>query len=408
MRLHRHLVREVAQTLKVIFSERIYADKAIEKAFYQHKKWGARDRRFFAETVYELVRWWRYYWAILEDQLDLEEENSLEGVYRVLACWWLSKGNTLPDWEEFAEAIKWEKIDSHVHQLASEFSRADRESIPLWLDQLGEQELGDRWPDILRSMNRPAKVYLRTNELRTTPEILQERLQSEGVETERLDDVAGGLVLTERKNVFITEVFKKGFFEVQDGASQMIAPFLQVSPGMRVVDACAGAGGKSLHLAQLLENRGRLICMDIYERKLVELRRRVRRAGVTVSDVRLIDGTKVIKRLYDSADRVLLDVPCSGLGVLRRNPDSKWKLEKERVTELQELQSDILRRYSKMVKKGGKLVYATCSVLPSENERQIESFVKEQPEWEVEEFLRLDPDKTDFDGFFACRLKRDL
>ena len=410
-KIHRHLWREAAETLRVIFEDGVYADKAIERAFRQNKKWGSRDRRFFAETVYEVVRWWRYYWTILNRKLQLQQGTSLPCIYQVLGCWWRLQGHDIPDWEEFknshGELSFWKKINTETVKWADEnLERADRESIPHWLDSLAEKELGERWQFILHSMNRPARVYLRTNGLRTAPDVLRKNLQEEEIETQEVPGVAGCLVLPERKNVFITQSFKRGEFEVQDGGSQKIAPFLQVEPGMRVVDACAGAGGKSLHLAQLMENRGRLICLDVNERKLGELRKRVRRAGVSISDVRVIDSTKVIKRLHESADRVLLDVPCSGLGVLRRNPDSKWKLTQDRVDELSTIQADILRRYSLMVKPGGKLVYATCSVLPSENENQIKKFLAEQEGWELEESLRLDPDQNEFDGFFACRLKR--
>lgn len=410
-KIHRHLWREAAETLRAIFEDGVYADKAIERAFRHNKKWGARDRRFFAETVYEVVRWWRYYWTVLEKKLQFKEGTSLSCIYQVLGCWWRLQGHDIPDWEEFTDSYggvsSWKKINTETEKWADDnLTRAERESIPHWLDSLAEKELSERWEPILHSMNRPARVYLRTNGLRTTPDILQKNLREEGIETLEVEGVPGCLVLPERKNVFMTASFKRGEFEVQDGGSQKIAPFLQVEPGMRVVDACAGAGGKSLHLAQLMENRGRLICMDIHERKLGELRKRGRRAGVTMSDVRVIENTKVIKRLHDSADRVLLDVPCSGLGVLRRNPDSKWKLTEERIKELNEIQSDILQRYSLMVKPGGKLVYATCSVLPSENEEQIDQFLSEQKGWELEESLRLDPDRNEFDGFFACRLKR--
>jgi 16S rRNA (cytosine967-C5)-methyltransferase len=174
-----------------------------------------------------------------------------------------------------------------------------------------------------------------------------------------------------------------------------------------VIDACAGAGGKSLHIAALLKNKGTVISMDIHEWKLKELRTRAARGGVDVIEARVIESGKTIKRLEATADRVLLDVPCSGLGVVRRNPDTKWKLTLEEVTRLQRLQAEILNDYSKMTKPGGLLVYATCSILPGENERQVEKFLASHgEEWTLEEQLRVDPDQQRGDGFFAARLRR--
>jgi 16S rRNA (cytosine967-C5)-methyltransferase len=156
-----------------------------------------------------------------------------------------------------------------------------------------------------------------------------------------------------------------------------------------------------------MKNKGKLISMDIHEWKLKELRGRSTRDGVDVIETRVIESSKTIKRLEKAADRVLLDVPCSGLGVLRRNPDSKWKMKPENFAEIQRLQSELLRDYSTMTKVGGRLVYATCSFFPSENEAQVDAFLKEHGSaWKLEEQLRVDPDQGRGDGFFAARLLR--
>jgi 16S rRNA (cytosine967-C5)-methyltransferase len=174
-----------------------------------------------------------------------------------------------------------------------------------------------------------------------------------------------------------------------------------------VIDACAGAGGKTLHLATLMKNKGRIIALDVHGYKLKELRKRATRNGVDNIEERVIEGSQTIKRYTASADRVLLDVPCSGTGVLRRNPDAKWKLSDAEIERLIALQAEILRSHSRMVKPGGKLVYATCSILPSENEKQIKSFLAEHgSEWTLENQIHLRPDKQGFDGFYAARLIR--
>ena len=211
------------------------------------------------------------------------------------------------------------------------------------------------------------------------------------------------LILEERQNVFQLPEFKEGLFEVQDAGSQAISYFAKVKPGMRIIDACAGAGGKTLHLAALLEGRGRIIALDTEEWKLDELKKRARRGGVQTVETRVIDSSKVIKRLENSADLLLLDVPCSGIGVLRRNPDAKWKLSPEFVESVKTAQQDILTSYSSMVKPGGTMVYATCSILHSENEDQVKKFLETKPPFELNEEKRIWPSEG-FDGFYMARL----
>ena len=214
------------------------------------------------------------------------------------------------------------------------------------------------------------------------------------------------LVLVERKNVFLTDAFKKGYFEVQDASSQLVAPYLDVRPGQKVVDTCAGAGGKTLHLASLMENKGQIIAMDIHAHKLAELKKRAKRDGAHNIENRTIEGTKTIKKLKGKADRVLIDAPCSGLGVLKRNPDSKWKLNPEFLERVKITQAEILDQYASMVKQGGKLVYATCSILPSENELQVKAFLKNYPEFTLLKDQKVSPVKFGFDGFYMALLER--
>lgn len=175
---------------------------------------------------------------------------------------------------------------------------------------------------------------------------------------------------------------------------------------MRVIDACAGGGGKSLHLAALMQDKGRIISMDTEGWKLQELRRRARRAGTSIIETRTIDSSKVVKRLEGTADRVLLDVPCSGLGVLRRNPDAKWKLNPDFLENVRKTQAEIIASYSRMCKPGGKLVYATCSILPSENQEQIQKFLsaKSQDFQLVQEKI-ISPIEG-FDGFYMALLEK--
>ena len=403
MRLYRNLVFATVDALSEIFNEGGYADKVIEKTLKRDKRWGARDRSFIAETTYDIVRWKRLYSEIAEVKAPYSREN----LFRMFAVWATLRGIEIPtDWKQI-EPVPTRRIKGKFDELSK--IRKFRESIPDWLDEMGVKELGEEtWEKEIHALNQQAPVVLRANKLKTTREKLQQELQKEGIETTFLEGYPDALQLTERTNVFRTEAFKNGLFEVQDASSQRVAQFLEVQPGMRVVDTCAGAGGKSLHLAALMENKGQLIATDIYDNKLKELKRRARRAGAHNIEPRVIDSSKVVKKLYGSADRVLIDAPCSGLGVLSRNPDAKWKLQPEFIETIKMTQEEILKQYSKMVKAGGKLVYATCSVLPSENEQQVDKFLasEEGKSFSLKKQEKILSSETGFDGFYMALLEK--
>jgi 16S rRNA (cytosine967-C5)-methyltransferase len=277
------------------------------------------------------------------------------------------------------------------------------------MDKLGVKELGEKkWEKELAAQNEQARVILRVNTLKTTREKLRAILMDLNIDTEMPKEYPDALILKERANVFLTDAFKEGLFEVQDASSQLVARFLEVEPGMRVVDTCAGAGGKTLHMASLMENKGQLIAMDLYESKLKQLKLRAKRNSAFNIEYRIIDSTKVIKKLYDKADRVLIDAPCSGLGVLKRNPDSKWKLEPEFIDNIKKTQAEVLENYSRIVKPGGKLVYATCSVLPSENQEQVKRFLATETgkEFTFVKDQNILASESGFDGFYMALLER--
>lgn len=280
------------------------------------------------------------------------------------------------------------------------------EGCPFYLEELCSRELKDKWPAERKALGEAAPRFIRVNTLKTTRDELAAALSKEGVVTKSVKGVNTALEVTSNAALFRTLAFREGKFEQQDAGSQLIAPFLEVAPGMRVIDTCAGSGGKTLHLAALMNGKGSLIAMDIEGWKLDELKARARRAGAFNIETRVIDSTKVIKRLYGHADRVLIDAPCSGLGVLRRTADSKWADIQPRLIELKKIQADILERYSRMIKVGGKVVYSTCSILPSENEKQVKAFLANHPgEFVLEAEEHIWP-SSGFDGFYMARLRR--
>lgn len=403
MRLHRNLVYTVIDSIRDIFNEGVYADKAVEKALKRDKRWGSRDRKFVAETIYEIVRWKRLYAEIANVKEPFDRNN----LWRIFSVWCVLKGIPLPDWNQI-EPTPSRRIKGKFDELSR--IRKFRESIPDWIDNIAISELGEElWTKELAALNKQAEVILRTNTLNITKKELQKILSEESIFTEFIPKHEDALRLLERANVFRTEAFQNGYFEVQDASSQLVAEYLDVEPGMKVVDTCAGAGGKTLHLASFMKNKGQIIAMDIYESKLRKLKVRARRNKVHNIDTRVIDSTKPIKKLYGKADRVLIDAPCSGLGVLRRNPDSKWKLQPEFLDNIKKVQQEILQHYSKMVKNGGKLVYATCSVLPSENQHQIAEFLASES---GKGFKLVKDNKvlahiSGFDGFYMAQLERE-
>lgn len=394
MKLYKNLVNSVALTLQEIFVKNRYADKALEKIFKANPQWGSRDRRFVAEGVYDIVRNFRLYSELAE---------SKNNFWFITAVWLVVKNIEIPDWQEFKH------VDVNYILDKKESLKTNLpvyESYPDWLWELGIKELNeDVWLQQAIAMNEQAPVFLRTNTLKTSKEKLAEALRNEKIETTPLSEVTNALQLSKRENVFQTKLFKEGWFEVQDAGSQLISEFLDPKPNDFVIDACAGAGGKSLHLAALMKNKGKVISLDVEDWKLEELKKRAKRAGVSNIETRPILPNKTIAQLHNKADKLLLDVPCSGLGVLKRNPDAKWKLNEETIDRTKKLQQTIITEYSKMLKPGGLMVYSTCSLLPSENQNQVTEFLKITSDFELIKDKTLLPSQG-YDGFYMALLKR--
>lgn len=396
-RYFKHLFDRCAEALASIFNDNKHADKVIEYYFRNNKKWGKRDRHFFAETIYECVRWWNQL-AFLA--LGNDKPQSIEDHHRIIAAFFLKAKKDLPEWyEKYHREIQ--------NRLAIPLAPHLQFAVPEWLYLRGQEELGEvQWHKALNNLNTPAKVVLRVNTLKISRQEFIRECSREDIQVDEqlLPQAPDAVVMTQRKNIFASQLFQKGLCEVQDSSSQQVAPFLSPQPGDRVIDACAGAGGKSLHIAALMENKGKIISLDIHEWKLQELQKRARRDGVHCIETRAISSSKVIKRLKQTADSVLMDVPCSGLGVLKRNPDTKWKMTPQRLEDLHRLQKEIIHDYSQMVKPGGYFVYSTCSIFPSENSGIVQDFLKNNPQWNLVEDRSLLP-SDDGDGFYMARLQ---
>ena len=399
MKVHRILVEAIISGLEQIFIEGRYADKVIERILKSNTKWGARDRAYIAENTYEIVRWWR----LINFVGDNNETNINKGsLWHLFGVWQVLKGAEFPAWTEFKN-VKPSLIFKRKEDAQKDLPIA--QSIPDWLNELGKEQLGEAWADEITALNKPAALIIRVNTLKTSRQKLLQELSKLEIKAEPLTDYPDAIKLYKRSNLFANPLFKAGMFEVQDASSQKVASFLDVKPGMHVIDACAGAGGKTLHLSALMESKGRIVSLDTELWKLEELRKRAKRAGAQNIETRLIENN-TINKLKNSVDRVLLDVPCSGLGVIKRNPDAKWKLKPEFIDNIRTIQQKIITEYADMVKLGGQLVYATCSILPIENTQQVETFLHHNSSFEMVKQEIITPNNSGFDGFYMALLKK--
>jgi 16S rRNA (cytosine967-C5)-methyltransferase len=400
MKFHMNLVLAVIEIVRECMLNGGYADKLIEKTLKSDKRWGSRDRGFIAETAYDAIRSYRLldYCCGGHDQ-----GNNDEYIARIIGAYFILKDIELPDWDLFAGISK-EKILKRHEQAKNDFAIFN--SYPDELLAIVKDELPDTYQNELIALNSSAPLILRANTIVTNAGKLKSELEKSDIQTSAIPGIPDALIVHKKFNVFKDPLFVNGHYEIQDASSQMVAPFLKVEPGMRVIDACAGAGGKSLHLASIMQNKGKVLCLDIEDWKLTELRKRASRNKIQIIETRHIDTTKVIKRLHESCDRLLLDVPCSGLGVLRRNPDAKWKINAALLEKMKSFQKDILNRYSDMLRPDGFMVYATCSILPSENSKQIAYFCDEHRHFQLEEEKIISPALSGFDGFYMARLKK--
>lgn len=291
-----------------------------------------------------------------------------------------------------------------------------------WIERFG---LGEA-ERMCASLNLPAPTCIRVNTLKATVEECRRDLQGEGIQSRTTALSPVGLLLEKRANVGSLRTFKNGFFELQDEGSQIISYLANPSPGSVIVDACAGGGGKTLHLAALMQNTGELYAVDVDDRRLGNIVIRLQRAGVTIA--RVLSPTRdqaPIENLRRRADVVLVDAPCSGVGTFRRNPGAKRTLKKEFVDHISGIQREILERSAELVRPGGRLVYSTCTLVTKENESVVSDFLRARPDFNIQpvggilqawgihvehrsDMLMLLPHKTGSDGFFAASFVRSM
>ncbi|MCX7984177.1 MAG: class I SAM-dependent methyltransferase [Bacteroidetes bacterium] len=369
-------------------------DNLLDSFFRARKYLGSNDRKFIAGNVYAALRFYyqaehRVSYALKNFHGEIFEEDRL---FLILMTTMSSESVSYSQWEPLC--MKFLR-GSHVRQYVPKLIEVLKHyEVPSFLNIIDEIALTYSYPHwmverflsqygedgtrkLCAALNEPAPITIRVNTLKTTVEQCRERLLSEGVYTERTQYTPHGLYLMKRISAFSLQTFRDGWFEVQDEGSQLVAYCVNPKPTEKVLDACAGAGGKTLAFAALMENRGEIIATDINPIRLQELRKRARRAGV--HNVRIIE-INTLEELHGTFREyfsiVFVDAPCTGLGTIRRNPGLKLSVTPETVIEVQEKQRAILTAVAPLVRVNGVLVYATCSILKEENENQIGWFIE--------------------------------
>lgn len=417
------------------------ADSLIDTFFRSRKYLGSRDRRFLAETTYGTLRHLRRCEVLLWKGLgERSGEIGREDGFLLLIVTYLTVVARHDDLQHHDVAVKLRSpgLQRVIPELLEKL-RSDEEgpwkdpvqrigieySFPDWMVErcIGEYGEGEA-EKMLASLNVPAPITLRVNALKATVEECRAALREEGVETDPTLLSPFGLKLPKRANIFQMQAFRDGFFEVQDEGSQILALIVDPKPTAKLLDACAGAGGKALAFAALMKNRGEILATDVNKFRIEELRKRARRAGVfNLRSRDVADVSDLIQDHGEAFDIVFIDAPCSGLGTIRRNPGMKWMVTEETVNEVSAKQRKILEGSSRLVKQGGRLVYATCTFLRQENEEVIEEFLLRHPEFRVMksksylskfhlpqlasgEYVKLLPHRDSTDGFFCAVLER--
>lgn len=410
------------------------ADDILADYSHRHRYIGARDRAQIGNHVYAVLR----HRAVLDWWLQKQHFPEIGSRGRMLTALVLVAGwrpeaiTSTCDGGRFRPAPLSGAEQRLVHGLVghslrhSEMPRGVANNFPEWLEPYLERAFGDGLLRETAALNGSAQIDLRVNLLKADREAAVSALAAEGVSAGPTPWSPIGLRLDKRVSLGALAAFRDGLVEVQDEGSQITALLADAQPGMRVVDFCAGAGGKTLALAASMGNRGKLVACDISSRRLERAARRLRRAGVDNAERRILtsERDKWVKRHARFFDRVFVDAPCLGTGTWRRNPDAKWRVTPEGLAELLQRQQQILHSASRLVRPGGRLVYVTCSVLREENEEQAQAFLGAEPEFvplpaasvwqdtignsmpDCGRYLRLTPAEHGTDGFFLAIFER--
>jgi len=408
-RLTSFLLESIEGALALVLRLEGPADLALRSYFRSNEKLGRRDRGVIAETAFDIRRNRRRYSHFAEGL-----RGSLTRRLMVLSLAARFGEQVLAAFGLPPESLL--AVRRLLSADPSSLSQAVRLSLPDWLhaellDQLtrqGEADPVDALEKLGQVLLGPASFDLRVNLIKTDRKALMSALTAQGIAAEALAEPATAVRLVGKPAIERLDIFEKGWFEVQDAGSQRLVEFAAPRRGQTVVDFCAGAGGKTLAMAAAMRSSGQIYACDVSATRLQRLRPRLLRSGASNVQPFGLDSENdpKLRRLAGRADLVLVDAPCSGTGTLRRNPELKWRLAPESIDELSRLQMAILESAARLVKPAGSLVYATCSLLRPENEAIVEAFCAAHPEFAEPTTMKLRPDESGSDGFFAARWVR--
>lgn len=418
-------IQATIDILEKLADSRIPMDGVVGDYMRVRRYIGSKDRANIAERIYEVVRaharlgWWL-------EKLKIEDTPRNRIITYVALCEKADKKRfkDLFDGSKYAPEPLSEAEEAFVKELiGQDLEHKDmpstvRVECPGLYGEKLQSYFADDFETEMNAMIPGATLDMRVNTFLCDIEKAKNYLEAAGVETDPTPYSPIGLRARGKAYLAKTKAFAKGWVEIQDEGSQLIAHVCGAEPGMQVLDYCAGAGGKTLALAATMQRKGRIVAMDLDERRLKKGKDRYKKAQVAdIIETRALSEDrqrKWLKRQKEKFDIVLTDVPCTGTGTWRRNPDMRWRVYGPSLEELVEVQSEILNRASNAVKPGGKLVYATCSLLPDENENQVEAFLKNNEDFEVQPleekdgigspYMRLTPHRHKTDGFFAAVL----
>ncbi len=391
---------------------------AVANEFFRARRFiGSNDRRVIADRAWGVLRewrrlsWWLAQGAEPTPRLLVAASLLLHGGSFAALDQAFSGGRFAPAALSGEERTRIQPLAGHTLEHLA-MPDAVRYEIPDWLLPRLAEGFGPALARELAALIEPAPLDLRVNLLKTTREEARTALAAEGIEAQPTPLSPWGLRVAGRRPVTTGAAFRAGSVEIQDEGSQVVALLADARPGMRVADLCAGAGGKTLVMAMMMENRGHILACDVSAPRLESAVRRLRRAGVhNVERHLLAPGDKVLKRRAGSFDRVLVDAPCTGTGTWRRNPDARRRLIEADLAQLVPKQAALLETAARLVRIGGRLIYATCSLLFEENEAQVSGFLAGHPAFAVRpcsrgDFMTLTPARDGTDGFFAAVLER--
>ncbi|MBL30713.1 MAG: RNA methyltransferase [Flavobacteriaceae bacterium] len=399
---HNNLLFAVITGLNEIFFKKKYAKSVCKKIIDKNKKWGARDRDLFYNTIYECVRWYRKYIHCA----GIKELESPEQLWLLLGTHIIMKKQLLPEIDKFS-IINKRSIKKRESEIKN--NRRINESIPDWLDEIGVKNFGeDIWNKEVKAFNQKSHLVIRCNNLKTDIRKLKIIFNTENIQYKIINSNPNALIINHNKKITNLKSYKAGYFEIQDLNSQEVGLSCSVRPGMTIIDACAGAGGKTMHLAELMKNKGYILALDPNKKKLIELRKRAKRNGVDIIKTYNTNKTESILKFKGKVDRVLIDAPCSGLGVIKRNPDTKLKMNPKILKKILNIQENLINYWSKFVKNNGEIIYSTCSILESENNNQIRNFLKKKngKNFVIKNSKTYLSHLTGFDGFYIAQLKK--